>query len=103
MKEYASEITLIVSGLMTTAGAWFLGGKQVSRNKTNETLTSGANQIVDTSKKLLETLERISEEEREKAEVEKRHKESCEKSLLEHKEMLNILDKKVKFLETKIK
>jgi hypothetical protein len=103
MKEYASEITLIVSGLITTAGAWFLGGKQVSRNKTNETLTSGANQIVDSSKKLLETLERISEEEREKAIIERTHKESCEKSLLEHKVMLQSLSKKVACLEKKIK
>jgi len=110
MKEYAAEIGLIIGGIITTAGGWFFGGKQASKGKTNETLTRGADQIVDTSNKLLEKLDQIATEERERTDIERArteteraHKVSCEESLREHKKMINDLKKKVGKLEKIIK
>jgi len=96
MKEYATEIATAIVALTGMAGSWFLGGKQASRNKTNDSLTKGADQIVDTSNKLLAKLEQISNDERERAESERTHREICEKSL-------SVLTEKVEYLENKIK
>jgi predicted P-loop ATPase/GTPase len=66
-------------------------------------LTRGADQIVDTSNKLLETLQNLLSEERERVNEERKHRELCETSLSQHKRMIDELSKKVKQLETKMK
>jgi hypothetical protein len=103
MKEYYSDIAIATAGVITTAGAWFLGGRQKHKNASDEVLTRGADQIVDTSNKLLETLQNLLSEERERVNEERKHRELCETSLSQHKRMIDDLSKKVKQLETKIK
>jgi hypothetical protein len=103
MKEYYSEIAIATAGIITAAGAWFLGGRQKHKNHSDEVLTRGADQIVDTSNKLLETLQNLLNEERERVKEERTHRELCETSLLEHKRMIDGLSKKVKLLESKMK
>jgi hypothetical protein len=103
MKEYYSDIAIATAGVITTAGAWFLGGRQKHKNASDEVLTRGADQIVDTSNKLLETLQNLLSEERERVNEERKHRELCETSLSQHKRMIDELSKKVKQLETKMK
>jgi hypothetical protein len=103
MKEYYSDIAIATAGVITTAGAWFLGGRQKHKNASDEVLTRGADQIVDTSNKLLETLQNLLSEERERVNEERKHRELCETSLAQHKRMIDDLSKKVKQLETKMK
>lgn len=103
MKEYYSDIAIATAGVITTAGAWFLGGRQKHKNASDEVLTRGADQIVDTSNKLLETLQNLLSEERERVNEERKHRELCETSLTQHKRMIDDLSKKVKQLETKMK
>jgi uncharacterized protein HemX len=103
MKEYYSEIAIATAGIITAGGAWFLGGRQQHKNHSDEVLTRGADQIVDTSNKLLETLQNLLTEERARVKEERVHKQNCEDSLAEHKRMIEALSKKVKQLENTIK
>jgi len=103
MKEYYSDIAIATAGVITAAGAWFLGGRQKNKNHSDEVLTRGADQIVDTSNKLLETLQHLLQEERNRVREEREHREMCEKSLKEHKDMIEVLNMKVKKLEYAIR
>lgn len=94
MSDYKSEILISLAGIVTSITAWILGGKQSSKNQTKDTLTAGADRIVETSNKLLTRLEQMLDEET-------KHKENCEKSLKEHKRLINELRKKVENLERK--
>jgi hypothetical protein len=88
MSAHTSEIIIGISGVIAASTAWFLGGKQVAKNSERDTLTKGADQIVETSGKLLLTLEKMLEEERE-------HKKNCENSLAELKLRLDQLERKL--------
>jgi hypothetical protein len=90
--EHSAEIAIGVTGLVTSMTAWFLGGRQRTKNDSTDTLTKGADQIVETSNKLLGRLDAMLEEERS-------HRAMCEKALSEHKAMLDELNIKVKQLE----
>ncbi len=102
MKEYAGEIITGISGLAVAAGAWFMGGRQAARGKEKDSLTKGADQIVDSSNKLLQNLEKWLEMERQRAEEERKHKETCEKALTEHKQLIDRLSRKLSALEKQI-
>ena len=88
MKEHLSEIIITATGVMTTASAWMLGGRQKSKNETRDTLTRGADQLVDTSKKLLKIAEEAA-----KAERERTHE--CQKKLAELRNRVECLEKKL--------
>lgn len=85
------ELTIAIVGVLTTASAWFLGGKQKAKNDHNDILTKGANQIVESSNRLVEMLERLLEEER-------KHRTACEDLLLDHKKQINAMNKKIEEL-----
>jgi chromosome segregation ATPase len=102
MKEYYSEIAITVAGVITTASAWFLGGKQNHKNASDEVLTRGADQIVDTSNKLLETLKQLLDEERQRSTAAVKHHQECETSLREHKQLLDKLNRRIRELEKKV-
>lgn len=103
IENYLSEILQITTAIVVTSLAWFFGGKQSSKRKTENTLTQGADQIVDTSQKLLETLDGYLEQSRNREKKERTHKENCEKSLQEHKIEINTLKSKVAKLEKFLK
>ena len=103
IENYLSEILQITTAIIVTSLAWFFGGKQTSKRKTENTLTQGADQIVDTSQKLIETLDRYLSESRIREKKERMHKETCEKSLKEHKIQINKLHRKVAKLEKFLK
>jgi polyhydroxyalkanoate synthesis regulator phasin len=92
---HSSEIAIAITGVVTSTTAWFLGGRQRAKADSTDTLTKGADQIVETSNKLLGRLDSMLEEERS-------HRAMCEKSLSEHKVMIDELNRKVKSLEGKI-
>jgi peptidoglycan hydrolase CwlO-like protein len=103
MKEHIGEIVTGVVGIAAAAGAWFMGGRQAAKGAAKDTLTKGADQIVDSSNKLLQNLEKWLDMERNRAEDERKHKESCEKALNEHKQMIDKLSRKLTALEKQIK
>jgi len=103
IENYLSEILQITTAIIVTSLAWFFGGKQTSKRKTENTLTQGADQIVDTSQKLIETLDRYLSASRIREKKERTHKETCEKSLKEHKIQINKLHRKVAKLEKFLK
>ena len=78
MKEHAPEIVVATIGVVSTYVAWLLGGKQNAKNSKDDTLTRGADMIVESSQKLLQTLEKMLEEERQ-------HRQTCEDSMREMK------------------
>ena len=82
MKEHAPEIVVATIGIVSTYVAWLLGGKQTAKNSKDDTLTRGADMIVESSQKLLQTLEKMLEEERQ-------HRKSCEDSLREMKSQID--------------
>jgi len=94
MKEYTSEIILIISGIVSAVTAWKLGGKQKMKATERQSLTKGADQIVDTSSKLLDRLELMLEQETQ-------HRENCEKSLRQHEKL--IADLRFEVNELKLK
>jgi hypothetical protein len=47
MAVQTSEIIIGISGVVAASTAWFLGGKQVAKNSERDTLTKGADQIVE--------------------------------------------------------
>jgi uncharacterized protein Yka (UPF0111/DUF47 family) len=88
MKEHLPEIVIGIVGVATTSAAWLMGGRQRTKNEKDDTLTRGADQIVETSNKLLSTLQAMLDEER-------RHRQSCESKLDE-------FERKIKELEQRI-
>jgi hypothetical protein len=96
MKDHMSDIIIGVIGITTTATAWFLGGKQRSKNDKDDTLTKGANQIVETSNNLLSTIRGYWAEERE-------HRISCEEALRKSDQRIDELERKLEQLENIIK
>jgi len=86
--EYTSEIVVGVVGVVTSTVAWVLGGKQNIKLSEQDTLTKGADQIVETSGKLLTTLEKMLTEER-------THRGNCESELAELKRRIEELECKI--------
>ncbi len=101
--NHINEIVIGVTGVVTSIAAWMYGGKQRNKNEQNETLTSGTSKIVNTSNALLDRLQQLLDQETGRVALEREHRESCEKSLRDHKRMIEELTKKVKFLESEIK
>lgn len=89
MKEHTAEIVVGTIGIVTTYVAWLLGGKQQTKNSKDDTLTRGADMIVESSQKLLQTLEKMLSEERQ-------HRQSCEDSLREMRAEIDELRKMMK-------
>jgi hypothetical protein len=102
MKEYITEIVIGTVGIATATTTWFLGGRQMSRNNQNETLVRGADSIVDSSNKLLNTLNNLVEQETARAEVEREHRINCETSLAQQRKLIDDLQLKIHNLELKI-
>jgi hypothetical protein len=100
--NHINEIVIGITGVVTSIAAWVYGGRQRSKNEQNETLTSGTSKIVDTSNALLDRLQQLLDQETARAASEREHRESCEKSLSEHKMMIEQLMGKVKKLELQI-
>ena len=103
MKEHLTEIGIAITGIATTAVAWYFGGKQRSKVEADDVLMRGADSIVDTTNKLLDRLNTIVEEERTRTNEERQHRETCEASLREHKKLIDDLKKKVSALEKTIR
>jgi ATP-dependent protease HslVU (ClpYQ) peptidase subunit len=101
--NHINEIVIGITGVVTATAAWMYGGKQKNKNEENDTLTSGTAKIVDTSNQLLDRLTQLLEQETDRVAEERKHRESCEKSLSEHKQMILELVSKVKSLETAFK
>jgi glutamyl-tRNA reductase len=95
LNENLPIITTGVVGLVTTIAAWSLGGRHKARNEYSDSITAGTDKIVDTSKKLLETMEAMLEQERERVVVERDHREMCEKALSEHTQLIKELRKEI--------
>lgn len=98
MNENLPIITTGVVGLVTTLAAWALGGRHKARAEYSDSITAGTDKIVDTSKKLLETMEAMLLQERERVRsvqehvtLEREHRESCEKALSEHAKLIKDL------------
>lgn len=103
MNNYTTEIVVGVIGLTTTIAAWVMGGKQKANNERTDAITAGTDKIVETSNKMLERLEKLLADETERLQTEKSHREMCEKSLSEHKRLINELQEKVAKLERQIR
>lgn len=102
LSENLPIITTGVVGLVTTIAAWGLGGRHKARNEYSDSITAGTDQIVNTSKKLLETMEAMLDQERERvtaiqehAALEREHRETCEAALKEHKGLLDAIRKEI--------
>lgn len=102
MKEHLTEIVIGITGVATTAAAWYFGGRQRTKVESDDVLMRGADSIVDTSNKLLETLKQMLEEERERTRVEHEHRQNCETLLKEHRKYIDELKRKVTQLEKKL-
>jgi phage gp37-like protein len=103
MKAYMSEMAILLVGTLTTAVAWFLGGKQKATNEKTDSITVGVDRIVETSNRMIERFERLLEDESQRLASEKSHREMCEVSLREHKMLIDVLNDKVKKLENQMK
>jgi coenzyme F420-reducing hydrogenase alpha subunit len=101
MSSYITEIVAVGTSIASAIVGWRLGGRQRIKNENNDAITRGADQIVDSSTKLMNRLEEMLEQERTRVEIEREHRDMCEKSLREHKEILDSLKKKVDYLERK--
>jgi len=93
MSDIKIAIITGVTGLTTTIAAWILGGKQNLRNSTNDAITKGTDQIVETSTKLLTTLEKMVDDER-------GHRQSCEAKLAELKTEIENLKSRFNDIQT---
>lgn len=89
MSYHMTEIVVGVVGVATTATAWMLGGRQRTKNESDDTLTKGANQIVETSNNLLTTLQTMLSEER-------THRQDCETKLRDLGIKIDELEKFIK-------
>lgn len=103
MKAYTTEIIVATLGMLTTAIAWFLGGRQKATNEKTDSITVGVDRIVETSNRMIERFERLLDEESKRLTTEKEHREMCEVSLREHKILIDGLNDKVKKLETQMR
>ena len=102
MKEYLGEIVTGVVGITAAASAWFFGARQASKRKDDNVLTKGADKIVDSSGKLLDKLNILLEQEQERTERERIHRETCEESLRRYKKQLDKVEREVKYLKRNI-
>lgn len=98
-----SELAILLVGTLTTATAWFLGGRQKATNEKTDSITVGVDRIVETSNRMIERFERLLDDESKRLEIEKEHREMCEVSLREHKILIDVLNDKVKKLETQMR
>jgi coenzyme F420-reducing hydrogenase alpha subunit len=98
-----AEIGLSVVGLVSASYNiylhWRLGGKQQASNSEKDTLTHGADRLIDSSNKLLDKMQQMLEQETERVKVERDHRELCETALKEHQKQLDILKKEVEELK----
>jgi TolA-binding protein len=74
MSETKIAIIAGITTLATSIAAWVMGGRQATKSTEKDALTKGADQIVETSGKLLITLEKMVEDER-------AHRLNCETQL----------------------
>lgn len=95
MNENLPAIITGVVGVVTTVTAWLMGGKQNAQAQKDDVITKGTDQIVETSNKLLQTLEQMLNEERS-------HRVNCENSLSEHKTLIDELRREVNQLKKKV-
>jgi chromosome segregation ATPase len=91
-KEYTSEIVVGIIGLASAISAWFLGGRQKTKLSDRDSITNGADKIVDISNKLLESLENLLKQERQ-------HRLDCEKSLREQQRQIDQLKSEINNLK----
>lgn len=93
--EYQNQIFGAIVLVVTSYVAWILGGRQKSRNDTNDSITKGTDTLINTLEKLIEIANQNIESERS-------HRLSCEKSLGEHKVMIDQLRKEINQLKKKL-
>jgi hypothetical protein len=74
MSETKIAVIAGATTLVSTIAAWVMGGRQATKSTEKDALTKGADQIVETSGKLLITLEKMVEDER-------THRIDCETKL----------------------
>ncbi len=93
-----AEIGLSVLGVVSASYNiylhWRLGGKQQASNSEKDTLTHGADRLIDSSNKLLEKMQQMLEQEIERVNLERDHREHCENSLKELREEIELLKKR---------
>lgn len=94
--EYQNQIIGAIVLVVTSYLAWILGGRQKSKNDTNDSITKGTDSLINTLEKLIEIAN-------ENIESERTHRLSCEKSLGEHKIMIDQLRKEIDQLKRKMK
>jgi hypothetical protein len=89
MTEYKTELLALISTVVAGWLGWRFGGKQTAKVAEKDSLTRGADQIVDTSGKLLDLLKSALEEERLRKEAEEKlkleeqqHRNHCEAELI---------------------
>ena len=94
-----AEIGLSVLGVVSASYNiylhWRLGGKQHASNSEKDTLTHGADRLIDSSNKLLEKMQQMLEQEIERVNLERDHRELCEKALRDHQNQLDLLQREV--------
>ena len=102
MKEHYAQIMLIIGGIITTITAWNLGGKQKHRNENTDSITKGTDSLIGSLEKLVKIMEENLQKEVERTQIEREHRDACEKSLASHKKMINELQKEVKLLKQNV-
>jgi hypothetical protein len=85
MSETKFAIIATASSIITAITGWWLGGRQSSKATEKDSITKGADMIVESTQKLQVLFEKLLEQETERANIEKEHKEACEKKLAEIK------------------
>lgn len=93
--EYQNQILGAIILSVSSYVAWILGGRQRSKNNTNDSITKGTDSLINTLEKLIEIAN-------ENIESERSHRISCEKSLAEHKQMIDELRVEINNLKTKM-
>jgi len=90
-----AEIGLSVLGVVSASYNiylhWRLGGKQEASNSEKDTLTHGADRLIDSSNKLLDKMQQMLEQEIERVNLEREHREHCETSLKELRKEIELL------------
>lgn len=114
MKEQSNDILLALiatgTGIVTTITAWVWGGRQKNKNERTDAITRGTDKIVETSNRMLDRLNEMVIKAQEAAEIEREHRNYCEKELSKiRKEFTRIksdnqkLIKRIEQLESKSK
>ncbi len=93
-----AEIGLSVLGVASASYNiylhWRLGGRQQAINSEKDTLTHGADRLIDSSNKLLDKMQLMLEQETERVNLERDHREHCENALKELREEIELLKKR---------